>query len=241
MPTVADLKEFTMRASSLNTSDTTESALVMRFLNDAYGRALALSGSATYDATVTPTSGADVILRAAYTPATSLTQGTVGVRGIYLNSGTGAASGRQLQRVSVGDLLAYRTGMSVTSGTGPTMYAVRANGDIELYPATTGEAFTIEMNNQPLTLVESAPVSGQEITPSALPAFLHYEILANYAISQAFSYRGLSDKSSYFRSLYENGLSELRSWLNEQGGIMGPPVKMKRNRSSIGTQPDMRW
>lgn len=243
MASVSDLRDFVMRASSLNTSDSTEAALALRWMNDAYQRALALTGVRSYDASVTPDAGSDVILRSAYAPASSVAQGVSTVKHVFLNAGAGSATGRQLQRLSMEDLLRRRTADQTTTYDGPIFFAVRpSSGDIELFPATTsGNVFTVELELQPLVLVVSSATSGQEDAPSALPPHTHYEILANYAISQAFAYRGLSDKSAYFRSLYENGLSELRNWIADQGGIMGPPVRVKRSSFGGQRQNDQRW
>lgn len=242
MPTVAHLKEFVQRAASLNTTDTTESALVDRWLNDAYQRAVGLTGVSTYASeTVTVTDGAEQILVADYNPATTL--GVVSVNGISVVAGAGSSSGRTLERIALTDLASRRSRSNLNTMDGPTHYAVRGDGTIELFPQAGGaNVFAVDVELQPKELIATGtPTGTQELTPSAIPVHTHYEILANYAISQAFAYRGLSDKSSYFRSLYENGLNELRAWLNEQGGIMGPRVQVLRRFSTGQYQADQRW
>ena len=241
MATVTELANFVTRCASLNTSDTAEQALVLTWLNNEYIKACAVGGIKTYDASVTPATGSDVILKAAYVPATTVSQGVAGVRQVFLAAGAGNAVGRELERVSVEEILRLRSEMVTTTYDGPVAYSVRGTGDIELYPSTAaGNVVVIEMELLPLVLVASSPTTSQEATPSSLPPQFHYDILANGAIAHALTYRGLGDRGSYFRQLADAGLGELRAWLSEQGGIMGPVVKVKRRRG-LGGQPDTRW
>lgn len=241
MPSVSDLSDFVMRVASLNTSDTTESTLVLRWLNNAYQRAVGLTGVFSYDSSVSPSANSDVILKTAYSPASSVTQGVVSVRHVYLDYSGSGGTGRQLERVSLEELLRLRTSDQVSTYDGPLKFAVRGDGDIELWPATaSGNVFTIETDLLPLTLVSSAPGSGQESTPTAIPSMFHYDVLANPAIANAFEYRGLQAQAGYFRGLAQQGLRDLHSWLNEQGSITGPQVKVVRG-NAVQTMPDQRW
>lgn len=243
MATVSDLVTESMRIASLNTSNTTESALVLAWLNDAYVRAVGLTGVFSMDASVSPSTGSDRILRTAYAPATSVSQGVITVKNVWLNASSGIGTGRALERVSVNDLLEVRTVDQTGSTDGPQKYAVRGNGDIELWPVTgASNTLTVELDVSPLVLVTGAPGSGQESTPTAILPMFHRSILSNYAIAKALQYRGLESRAAYFMGEHDKGMNELREWLTDQGGIMGPPVQVRR-RSITGRfrYPDERW
>lgn len=225
MATVAQLQEEALRFSSLNTSDATETGLALRFLNEAYMRAVGLTGATSMDVDVTVVAGADRIIRSAYAPVTSASQGVLTVRSVYVKD----ADGYPLQRRGIDDILLLRSAESLV-GDEPAVFAVRGNGDIEFWPASTGGTMTVEMDNLPLELVASAAGSGQETTPTAIPALFHRSVLLNFAIARLMQYRGLEQRSQFFMGEHERGMDELQGWLNDQGGIMGPPVRVRRHR-----------
>lgn len=232
-----------MKIASLNTSNTTETAMVLRWLNDGYQRAVGMTGVFGMDASVSPSTGSDRIQRTSYAPATSVSQGVVTVKNVWLNRITSSSgTGRQLERVSVDEILRLRSVDSVSSYDGPLKYAVRGNGDIELWPVTaSGNQFTVELDVLPLELVASGASSGQETSPSAFPSMFHRTVLANYAIARALQYRGLDPRAQYFMGEYENGVRELRAWLTEQGGVMGPRVRVRRTADGWTRYPDQEW
>lgn len=231
MATVAQLSEESLRIASLNTSDATEIALSLRFLNDAYVRAVGLTGVFDTDASVSPAANSDKIARTAYAPAASVSQGVVGVKAVWLNGSGG--TGRKLERKSMQDLIGLRATENVSPYDGPLYYAVRGNGDIELWPVTSsGNTFTIELEVMPPELVLTGAASGQETTPSAILSMFHRSILLNYAVARLLQYRGLESRSQFFMAEHERGIRELREWINEQGSIQGPPVRVVRSRDN---------
>lgn len=227
MPTVTQLREEAMRIASVNTSDATELDLALRFLNEAYVRAVAATGVMSRDVSVSPAADSDVIVRTAYAPATSVSQGVVTVKAIWLNGASG--TGRELVRRHVDDVIRLRNTESAMPQDGAMYFAVRGNGDIELYPATaSGNSYTIETEVYPLELVASGAASGQETTPSAILPHFHRSILLNFAIARLLQYRGLESRSSFFMQEHDRGVADLQAWIAEQGGIMGTPIKVVR-------------
>ena len=232
MPTVAQLQTEAANIASLNTSNATEAALILGWLNDAYLRAVGLTGAFDMDVSVSPSAGTETILRSDYTPATTVGQGVHRVRDIWLNGqSTGSGTGRRLMREAVEDVIGKRAADTVAPYDGPLMYAIRGNGDIELWPVTSnGNTLTLEIDSRPKELVASGATTSQETTPTAIDAVFHRTILLNYAVAMALRYRGLETRSQFFMGEHERGMKELSEWLNEQGGIMGTPIRVRRRR-----------
>lgn len=232
MPTVAQLQTEAANLASLNTSNAAETALILGWLNEAYLRGVGLTGAFSMDVSVSPSAGSDKLARADYAPATSASQGSHRVRAIWLNGqGAGSGVGRQLQRSTIEDLLRLRSTDDTAPYDGPLMFAVRGNGDVELWPVTSsGNTLTVELDARPKELVASAPSASQESTPTALDPVFHRSIMLNFAVGMGLRYRGLETRGQFFMSEHERGLQELQSWLNEQGGIMGTPIRVKRRR-----------
>lgn len=237
MATVTELRSHVQRVASLNTSDATEAALVLAWLNDGYARALGNSGAYNRITTYTPASAATTIAAASYIGGVAITQGTVGVSGVYRNLNTSGGQGAALKRVSLDEISRLRA-LNATSSDGPATFSVRAStGAIELWPAANGtDVITIEMTMYPMQLAIAA-ATGYEATPTAIPVQFHYDLLANFALARAFEYRGDISRAQYHRQQSENSMGELAMWINEQGGIMGPDVKVIRNRSVSNMQP----
>lgn len=237
MATVSDLINHTMRVSSLTTSNASETALVLGWLNDAYQRAVGRTGASTRTIPISPANNVSVLVRATYQPSDADFNT---VKGVFV--GVSSDQGRKLTEVGMPEIDRLRASSTTVSTQGPVYFSARGNGDIELWPVTAGSApITIEVEMQPPVLVVSAPGTGQESTPRSIPPMFHYDVLAGYAIARAHEYRGLTDKATYFRGQHEGGLKELDEWLNDQGGIMGPEVLLIRERSGVGVQRDQNW
>lgn len=236
MATVAQLQEEALQLSSLNRSDTAEQALALRFLNEAYERAVGMSGASSTSVEVGPAAGSETIVRSEYEP----TEAPVTVRSVLLAGTLG--SGRALQRRAVQDVIRLRATEGVQPYDGPLAFAVRGNGDIELWPAATGDnTLVVEMDVSPPELVASGATSGQEETPSAILPLFHRSLLLNFAVARLLQYRGLEGRGQFFMAEHERAMTELAGWLNEQGGIMGPPIRVRREREVMPIRyPDQR-
>lgn len=232
MATVGELQAHVQRVASLNTSDAAEAAMVIAWLNEAYRQSMAKTGRMVGLLFVTFTAESEYLARADYAAATPTTGGVTTVKSVV--SGTGGT----LRRVNLETILSKRSVAAVSANTEPQLYCPLPNDDIELWPsAASGTELTLEVEHAPLTLVASGAASGEETTPSAMPTHFHYDLLGNFAIARAFEYRGDMTRAQYFRTMYQQGMQELQAWINEQGGVNGPAVVLKRTTQSYAKMP----
>lgn len=233
MATTAELKNHVQRVASLNTADTAEGVLVERWLNEAYKRALAQTGQLIGLKYLTATTDTEYIYRTDYNTPGTYDSGVAGVKSIA--SDTGGA----LERTSLDRILDLRARQPLSSTAEPTMFCALPNDDIELYPALKqGSGITIQVELLPLTLVTTTPdPEFEENEPTQLPVQFHYDLLANFALARAFEYRGDLTRAGYFHNAAGSAMSELQQWISEQGGIMGPRVRVVRRVQTIVKQP----
>jgi hypothetical protein len=191
----------------------TDRANVLSYANQAYALTVLEVGSytSTFSKSLTADDGD-------YTIGTSPLDVTdiIELRRLWVTDG--AVTDRPLRQISEAELIQLRQATTVPSST-PLFYAMRGTRELLLYPnpasGTTLEGSYLAAAPE---LVESGATTGQEATPTAIPAAFHYDVIANRAIALAMEYDNRFEEAGLYDQKWSNAVDRLMAWANRFGG-----------------------
>lgn len=213
MATTTNLADRICRLTGLQSTGS-ERTLILEYLNDAYREAV--ERSECY-----PKTSSNISVSAAassITLSSSITDLNK-LRSVYF-TGYNGYSYLKLHPISNRNRIDQLD--RTNSLTGITRYysLARSGGTTTMYfhPAPTSAATLVcEYLAQPPTLVESAPGTGEESTPTAIPTQFHYRILAAGGIAMALETDQRRDSQMWW-DRFEKGVNDLTAWVNEMPG-----------------------
>lgn len=212
MATVTSLADRVCSVSGLSETGT-DRALVLGYLNQAYGMTTLEAGAytSTFSKTLTADDG-DYTIGTAPLDVTDIVE----IRSLWVSDS--AVTDRPLRQVPEREILQLRQATSVPSST-PLFYALRGTREVLLYP-NPASGTTLEgsyLAGAP-TLVESAPGTGEESTPTAIPSAFHYDVISNRAIALALEYDNRFDDASVYDAKWGAAMDRLLAWVARFGG-----------------------
>jgi hypothetical protein len=211
MPTTTALSDRVCQVTGLAETGT-DRTQVLGYLNQAYATSVMEAGAYTSTFSTTLTENVDdYTFGIAPLGVTNLLE----LRHLWVDDA--ALSNRPLVRVPEYEIQAMRQAQTVSST--PLYYAVRGNQQLLLFPAPmAGTTLSGVYLATPPTLVESAPDTGEETTPSAIPAVFHWDVLANKAISLAMEFDNRFEESAMFDQKWALGMERYLAYVGRFGG-----------------------
>lgn len=123
-----------------------------------------------------------------------------------------------LQQVSLQELLDIRDSQSGDGGT-PYYYAANGFTALEFYPnPAVGDVLSIVYIPDVPTLTEGVPASGEEDTPSLVPAQFHFSVLLSGIVLQMLDKDQRLAESDMWQARFDRGLAQMQEWIGQFGG-----------------------
>ena len=185
---------------------------VLGYVNQAYATSVMEAGA--YTSTFTKTLTGDV---GDYTFGVSPLDVTnlLEIRHLWVDDAS--LANRPLVRVPEYEIQAMRQAQTVAST--PLYYAVRGDRQLLLYPKPlSGTTLSCVYLASPPELVESAPATGQESTPTAIPSVFHWDLLANKATALALEFDNRFEESALFDQKWSVGMERYLAYVARFGG-----------------------
>lgn len=207
MATVTELVDHAIAAARLQTTGA-ERTSMLRYLNDAYQRAVEEAGSYVDESNIAVVAG---------TSDYDLSGDVLMILSVRVDAGFDSV----LTMLEDSDLLALRANNTATGTV--RYYSIAGDNIMRFFPTPdTADTLTYTYVKEPLTLVESSPVAGtSESTPTAIRKRFHYSVLANGAIALAFEFMQDQEQAELYWGRYRAGMADLVRFTAQFAGLGG--------------------